>query len=123
MSRSPVAAVVRGWVDLYTRGLPADLRAARRDEVDDDRELGRVGVLSKRLSRAHLAAAVIWVVPIAAILANSTILADTSMAVALLALALPYGFTGSRSVGRSDMGRSCLTDRQKDGIPRASSRC
>jgi hypothetical protein len=31
-----VTALVRGWVDLYTRGLPAVLRAARRDEVDDD---------------------------------------------------------------------------------------
>jgi hypothetical protein len=30
------AALVRGWVDLYTRGLPAEVRAARRDEVDDD---------------------------------------------------------------------------------------
>ncbi|HEU5202682.1 MAG TPA: hypothetical protein VFU17_00150 [Candidatus Limnocylindrales bacterium] len=36
MNGSPVAAVVRGWVDLYTRGLPADARAARRDEIDDD---------------------------------------------------------------------------------------
>jgi hypothetical protein len=36
MNRSPVAALVRGWVDLYTRGLPAEMRAARRDEVDDD---------------------------------------------------------------------------------------
>jgi hypothetical protein len=36
MSGSPVAAVVRGWVSLYTRGLPADARAARRDEIDDD---------------------------------------------------------------------------------------
>ena len=36
MSGSPVAALVRGWVSLYTRGLPADARAARRDEVADD---------------------------------------------------------------------------------------
>ena len=36
MNGSPVATLVRGWVDLYTRGLPADLRDARRDEVDDD---------------------------------------------------------------------------------------
>jgi hypothetical protein len=36
MSGSPVAAVVRGWVSLYTRGLPADARAARRDEIADD---------------------------------------------------------------------------------------
>jgi hypothetical protein len=33
---SAVARLVRGWVDLYTRGLPADARAARRDEIDDD---------------------------------------------------------------------------------------
>jgi hypothetical protein len=36
MSGSPVAGLVRGWVDLYTRGLPADARTARRDEIDDD---------------------------------------------------------------------------------------
>ena len=36
MNGSPVATLVRGWVDLYTRGLPADLRDARRDEVADD---------------------------------------------------------------------------------------
>ena len=36
MNGSPVARIVRGWVDLYTRGLPADARASRRDEVADD---------------------------------------------------------------------------------------
>ena len=36
MNGSPVAALVRGWVGLYTRGLPAELRAARRDEIADD---------------------------------------------------------------------------------------
>ena len=36
MNGSPVAGLVRGWVSLYTRGLPADARAARRDELDDD---------------------------------------------------------------------------------------
>jgi hypothetical protein len=36
MNGSPVAGVVRGWVELYTRGLPADARTARRDEIDDD---------------------------------------------------------------------------------------
>ena len=36
MNGSPVAGLVRGWVDLYTRGLPADARAARRDQIDDD---------------------------------------------------------------------------------------
>ena len=36
MNVSPVAALVRGWVELYTRGMPAELRSARRDEVDDD---------------------------------------------------------------------------------------
>jgi hypothetical protein len=29
-------AIVRGWVDLYTRGLPDDVRHTRRDEIDDD---------------------------------------------------------------------------------------
>jgi hypothetical protein len=36
VNASPVARLVRGWVDLYTRGVPAGLRAARRDEIDDD---------------------------------------------------------------------------------------
>ena len=36
MNGSPVADLVRGWVDLYTRGLPQELRAARRDEIADD---------------------------------------------------------------------------------------
>jgi hypothetical protein len=36
MNGGGATALVRGWVDLYTRGLPAALRAARRDEVDDD---------------------------------------------------------------------------------------
>jgi hypothetical protein len=36
MNGSTVAGLVRGWVGLYTRGLPADARTARRDEVDDD---------------------------------------------------------------------------------------
>jgi hypothetical protein len=36
MNTPAVASLVRAWVDLYTRGLPAHLRAARRDEVADD---------------------------------------------------------------------------------------
>jgi hypothetical protein len=36
MSASPVAMLVRAWVDLYTRGLPHAARVTRRDEVDDD---------------------------------------------------------------------------------------
>lgn len=36
MNGSPVAGLVRGWVDLYTRDLPADARTARRDEIEDD---------------------------------------------------------------------------------------
>jgi hypothetical protein len=36
MNDSPVAGVVRGWVRLYTRGLPAPLRSSRCDEIDDD---------------------------------------------------------------------------------------
>jgi hypothetical protein len=36
MNGSPIAVLVRGWVDLYTRGMPAEVRAVRRDEVDDD---------------------------------------------------------------------------------------
>jgi len=36
MTMPAVASLVRAWVDLYTRGLPAPLRAARRDEVADD---------------------------------------------------------------------------------------
>ena len=31
-----VIAIVRAWVGAYTRGLPADLRAERREEIDCD---------------------------------------------------------------------------------------
>jgi len=36
MIASAVVALVRGWVDLYTLGMPPAVRAARRDEIDDD---------------------------------------------------------------------------------------
>jgi len=36
MNTSAVASLVRGWVGLYTRGLPSTVKAARRDEVEDD---------------------------------------------------------------------------------------
>ena len=36
MNGRGVTALVRGWVGLYTRGLPPAVRTARRDEVDDD---------------------------------------------------------------------------------------
>ena len=51
MTRSPVAAIIRGWVRLYTRGLPGPVRDTRRNQVEDDvwceheeaAELGRSG--------------------------------------------------------------------------------
>jgi hypothetical protein len=36
MNTSPVAGLVRAWVDLYTRGVPEPARSGRRDEVEDD---------------------------------------------------------------------------------------
>jgi hypothetical protein len=36
MTASPAAAMVRAWVDLYTRGMSGPVRDARRDEVADD---------------------------------------------------------------------------------------
>ena len=36
MNTRGVVTLVRGWVDLYTRGLPPAVRAARRDEILDD---------------------------------------------------------------------------------------
>lgn len=36
MNASPAAAIVRAWVDLYTRGMSGPVRDARRDEVADD---------------------------------------------------------------------------------------
>jgi hypothetical protein len=56
-------------------------------------ELARVGVLPVRLSRAHIATAIIWIVPIAAVLANNAILNDRVAAIVLFALAVPYGFS------------------------------
>jgi hypothetical protein len=36
MNAETSAALVRRWVAVYTRGLPADVRQDRRDEIDDD---------------------------------------------------------------------------------------
>ena len=36
MNAERAAGWVRGWVALYTRGLPAEIRQERRDEIDDD---------------------------------------------------------------------------------------
>jgi hypothetical protein len=36
MNGAQVVPLIRRWVDLYTRGMPASARAARRDEVEDD---------------------------------------------------------------------------------------
>ena len=36
MSEPPIAVLIRRWVDLYTRGLSTEARAARRDEIADD---------------------------------------------------------------------------------------
>jgi hypothetical protein len=48
MNSSTIADLIRRWVDLYTRGMPPLVRAARRDEVEDDlwchhREASEVG--------------------------------------------------------------------------------
>ena len=56
-------------------------------------ELGRVGVLSRGLSRVHAAAAIVWIPPIVAILTNNTILNPSATAVLLVTLFLPYGFS------------------------------
>ena len=36
MNPSPIASLVRAWVNAYTHGLPDEARAVRRDEVEDD---------------------------------------------------------------------------------------
>ena len=36
MNAERSAGLVRSWVSLYTRGLPAEVRQNRRDEIDDD---------------------------------------------------------------------------------------
>ena len=36
MNGRGVTTLVRGWVSIYTRGMPPAVRAARRDEVNDD---------------------------------------------------------------------------------------
>jgi hypothetical protein len=56
-------------------------------------DLGRVGVLGTWLSRAHVAAAILFLVPIAALFANGALIDHTETAVPLLALAIPYGFS------------------------------
>jgi len=56
-------------------------------------DLGRAGVLGTWLSRAHVAAAVLFLVPIAALFANGALIDHIETAVPLLALAIPYGFS------------------------------
>jgi hypothetical protein len=56
-------------------------------------DLGRVGVLGTWLSRAHVAAAILFLVPIAALFANGALIDHIETAVPLLALAIPYGFS------------------------------
>jgi hypothetical protein len=59
MNASRVAGLIRSWVDLYTRGMAPQVRAARRDEVDDDlwchdQEAAEVGRSSSALGAEML---------------------------------------------------------------------
>ena len=56
-------------------------------------DLGRAGVLGPRLSRAHVAAAVLFLILIAVIFGNPALYDDRATAVPLLMLAIPYAFS------------------------------
>jgi hypothetical protein len=78
-------------------------------------ELGRVGALSVRQSRAHVAAAVIWVVSIVLIFANITTFNGNPTGAALAALfLLPYGFSWI-AIGWSLRHGAPVTERPAEG--------
>jgi hypothetical protein len=55
MKPSLVVLLIRGWVDLYTRGMHAPARAARRDEIDDDVWCQHEEAVARGRSRRSLA--------------------------------------------------------------------
>jgi hypothetical protein len=55
-------------------------------------ELGRIGVVRRWLSWAHVAAAILALIPIVAVIANYEILLDRG-SVLIMALVLPYAAT------------------------------
>jgi hypothetical protein len=56
-------------------------------------DLRRAGVLGTWLARAHVAAAMLFLVPLVALFANGALLDHPETAVPLLALDMPYGFS------------------------------
>ncbi len=56
-------------------------------------DLRRAGVLGTWLARAHVAAAILFLVPLAALFANGGLIDHPETAVPLLALDIPYGFS------------------------------
>jgi hypothetical protein len=56
-------------------------------------DLGRAGVLGTWLARAHVAAAILFLVPLVALFANGALIDHPETAVPLLALDIPYGFS------------------------------
>ena len=56
-------------------------------------DLSRAGVLGTWLARAHVGAAILFLVPLVVLFANGTLLDHPETAVPLLALDIPYGFS------------------------------
>jgi hypothetical protein len=56
-------------------------------------DLRRAGVLGTSLARAHVAAAILFLVPLVALFANGALIDHPETAVPLLALDIPYGFS------------------------------
>jgi hypothetical protein len=56
-------------------------------------DLRRAGVLGTWLARAHLAAAILFLVPLVALFANGAFIDHPETAVPLLALDMPYGLS------------------------------
>ena len=56
-------------------------------------QLARVGAVGTSLTRAHLAAAALWEVPLAVLYAKPTMEDDPAAAVLIFSLAIPYGIS------------------------------
>jgi hypothetical protein len=122
--------LVRGWVALYTRGLPADVRMNRSDEIESDlwshaEDAGSSGETDSALAKAILTR---WVLGVGADLAwrlergqlaNRTMERTTTMGTQIIALLAIVGGVGMAIAVANwavvDLGNPRAHDWEKDG--------
>jgi hypothetical protein len=79
-------------------------------------DLRRAGVLDTWLARAHVAAAMLFLVPLVALFANGALLDHPATAVPLLALDIPYGFSWI-TIGWSLRHGAPMPEQPAEGTP------